>query len=79
MSRAGRANTSARSSKAKRKGKIYVDYLRNARGATSVAPYSTRARAGAPASVPLDWDKLASFDPAVPLTLRTVGEHLGHP
>jgi len=66
------------SSKAKRKGKIYVDYLRNARGATSIAPYSTRACPGAPVSVPLGWDELASFDPSVPLTLRTLGEHLGH-
>ncbi|HEX7501702.1 MAG TPA: DNA primase small subunit domain-containing protein, partial [Polyangia bacterium] len=66
------------STKAKRRGKIYVDYLRNARGATSIAPYSTRARTGAPISVPLGWDELASFDPAVPLTLRTLGEHLGH-
>lgn len=35
-------------------------------------------RVGAPVSVPLGWDELASFDPAVPLTLRTLREHLGH-
>jgi bifunctional non-homologous end joining protein LigD len=44
--------------KARRKDKIYVDYLRNGRGATFICPYSTRARTGAPVATPIDWDEV---------------------
>jgi bifunctional non-homologous end joining protein LigD len=46
---------------AARGGKIYIDYVRNRRGATSIAPYSTRARPGAPVAVPIAWEELEAL------------------
>jgi bifunctional non-homologous end joining protein LigD len=50
--------------KASRKGRMFVDYLRNERGATAIAPFSTRSREGAPCAVPVSWDELATLERA---------------
>jgi bifunctional non-homologous end joining protein LigD len=49
--------------KANRKGRIFIDWIRNARGATSIAPYSLRARKGAKVSMPVSWDELYAVAP----------------
>ncbi|EGO63117.1 DNA ligase D [Acetonema longum] len=49
--------------KAKRSNKIFIDWMRNGRGATSIAPYSLRARKGAKVSMPLAWDELDTVAP----------------
>jgi bifunctional non-homologous end joining protein LigD len=62
----------AQASKAARRGVIFVDWLRNTRGATAVAPWSPRARATAGVSVPLPWDRLASVTSGDQFTLKSV-------
>ena len=48
----------ATASKRLRKGRIFIDWLRNGRGATSIASFSVRARHGAPVAMPLRWEEL---------------------
>jgi bifunctional non-homologous end joining protein LigD len=64
-------------SKAKRAGKIYVDYVRNTRGATSIAPYSPRAREGAPVSFPLRWEELDGAERPRAYDLASIAKRLG--
>lgn len=62
--------------KSKRTGKVFVDYLRNQRGATAIAPYSTRARRHAPVAVPLAWDELTDDFADTFYTLQTLPQRL---
>ncbi|MGM4883952.1 non-homologous end-joining DNA ligase [Rhizobium sp. 62_C5_N11_2] len=66
----------ATATKAKRSGHIYIDYLRNGRGNTAVAAYSTRARSGAPVSMPLDWPDLDEVSGPAAFTLGNVPHRL---
>ena len=56
-------------SKAKRKGRIFIDWLRNQRGNTAVLPYSVRARAGAPVAAPVSWTELEGMTNAHPFSI----------
>ena len=69
----------ANMSKARRKGRIFVDYLRNERGATAIAPYSVRARKGATVATPVTWDELAELEAANVFTIRNATERLSQP
>jgi bifunctional non-homologous end joining protein LigD len=63
-------------SKRKRQGRILVDYLRNARGATAIEAYSTRAHPGAPVAAPIHWDELADGVRANSFTVRNMGPRM---
>ena len=66
----------ANMAKRERRGRIYLDYLRNARSATAVAAYSLRARPGVPASTPLAWSELDLLENPRELNYLTVPERL---
>jgi bifunctional non-homologous end joining protein LigD len=77
--RAEPASYIAEASKARRKGKVFIDYLRNYRGASAIVPWSTRARAGAPVAMPLRWDELGRDPIGDSWTIRNAAERLREP
>lgn len=66
----------AKSGPANRKGRIFVDYLRNGHTATTVAAFSARARPGLGVSMPVSWDALATLKGGAHWTVATAREHL---
>ena len=62
--------------KSVRGNRIFVDYLRNSREATAVAPYSTRARPGAPVSAPIAWEELRTLKSANQYTVLNLPQRL---
>lgn len=62
--------------KAKRRGRVYIDTMRNAYAQTAVAPYAVRAREGAPVATPVDWDELGRTEPRT-YTIGSLFRRLG--
>jgi bifunctional non-homologous end joining protein LigD len=62
--------------KVQRKGRIFLDWLRNQRGATAVMPFSVRARDGAPVAAPIAWDELDRYQGGNYFTIRDADELL---
>jgi bifunctional non-homologous end joining protein LigD len=62
--------------KAQRKGRIFLDWLRNQRGATAVMPFSARAREGAPVAAPIAWEELDDYDSGAAFSIRDADELL---
>ena len=58
--------------KAERKGRIFIDWLRNQRGATAVQPWTVRAREGAPVAMPIAWAELPNLKTASAFSLRDI-------
>jgi bifunctional non-homologous end joining protein LigD len=65
-------------SKAARRGRIFIDYLRNERGASAIAPYSTRAREGATVAAPLAWEELSRIDGAASFSIVNMSRRLAN-
>jgi bifunctional non-homologous end joining protein LigD len=64
-------------SKASRKGRLFIDYLRNERGSTAICPWSVRSREGAPVAVPVEWDEVPKLKAANGFSLAGAMERAG--
>lgn len=62
--------------KTRRRGRVFIDYLRNSREATAIVPYSARARPRAPVAVPLAWGELSSLRSANQYTVKNIAQRL---
>jgi bifunctional non-homologous end joining protein LigD len=69
-------NCTVNMAKAARSGKIFLDYLRNDRGATAIVPFSPRARAGAPVAIPIAWSELSARITPEHYTIPTLAKRL---
>ena len=76
MARDAPGSFTTNSRKAKRVNRIFIDYLRNDVAASAAAPYSTRARPGAPIAVPLQWDGLGALKSGHAFTIENIGRRL---
>jgi bifunctional non-homologous end joining protein LigD len=66
----------ANMSKKQRRGRIFIDYLRNERGSTAIVPFSPRRRAGAPIATPISWRELPRMSSASEFTMDTIDKRL---
>ncbi|HET6629033.1 MAG TPA: DNA ligase D [Woeseiaceae bacterium] len=66
-------------SKSRRHGRIFLDWLRNERGSTAIAPYSTRAKKGAPVAMPVSWKELRDLEAANSFGLEEAKRRLARP
>jgi len=62
--------------KEKRKGRIFIDYLRNGYGATAIAPFSPRSNINATIAVPISWEKLKKSKKTILYTVKTINKYL---
>jgi len=65
--------------KVKREGRMFIDYLRNERGSTAIAPFSTRGRKGVPCAVPVGWDEVETLKAANAFSLEAAAERAKSP